>query len=133
MDGDRCWDAHPFQVTEQTKETVLENITFLLGRFIRCPAYENLIFCRVMHRRQIMDRILSAVDTSLCTVKKVSLVCGAETLRQRLQKDIGRGIRTPDAVARSQERLPLYAGLDTVKIGTDGKTATEIAEELMAL
>ena len=30
LDGDWCWDAHPFQATEETREMVLENISFLL-------------------------------------------------------------------------------------------------------
>ena len=27
LDGDWCWDAHPFQATEETREMVLENIS----------------------------------------------------------------------------------------------------------
>lgn len=30
LDGDWCWDAHPFQVTEETKKMVLHNICFCL-------------------------------------------------------------------------------------------------------
>lgn len=28
VDGDWCWDAHPFQVTKETKQMVLPNICF---------------------------------------------------------------------------------------------------------
>ena len=31
LDGDWCWDAHPFQVTEETKTMVTKNICFLLN------------------------------------------------------------------------------------------------------
>lgn len=51
LDGDWCWDAHPFQVTEETKRMVLRNICFLLNQFIRCSAYENVIFCWVLHQQ----------------------------------------------------------------------------------
>ncbi len=44
LDGDWCWDMHPFQVTEETKRMVVENICFLLNNFLRCSAYENIIF-----------------------------------------------------------------------------------------
>ena len=44
LDGAWCWDMHPFQVTEETKQMVLENICFLLNNFIKCSAYENIIF-----------------------------------------------------------------------------------------
>ena len=51
LDGDWCWDARPFQVTEETREMVLENIAFLLNSFLRCSAYDHVIFCWVLHRR----------------------------------------------------------------------------------
>ena len=31
LDGDWCWDADPFVVTEETKAMVLQNICFMLG------------------------------------------------------------------------------------------------------
>ena len=57
LDGDWCWDAHPFQVTEETKKMVLENICFLLNQFIHCSAYQNIIFCWVLHEQNIIDTI----------------------------------------------------------------------------
>lgn len=57
LDGDWCWDMHPFQVTLETKRVVLENITFLLNNFIHCSAYENIIYCWVIHEQGIIDNI----------------------------------------------------------------------------
>ncbi len=36
LDGDWCWDADPFQITVETKEMVMDNICYLLNRFIHC-------------------------------------------------------------------------------------------------
>jgi len=58
LDGDWCWDADPFQVTEETKTMVLDNIGFLLRQFLRCSVYENIVFCWVMHEQSIIDVIL---------------------------------------------------------------------------
>ena len=63
LDGDWCWDADPFQVTEETKTVVLDNICHILNNFIHCTAYQNIIFCWVMHEQEIIDRILSRLDT----------------------------------------------------------------------
>ena len=63
LDGDWCWDAEPFQVTEEPKEMVLQNICFLLNQFLHCSAYENVIFCWVMHEQKIIDTILENIDT----------------------------------------------------------------------
>lgn len=62
LDGGWCWDAHPFQVTAETKEMVLQNICALLNNFLRCSAYENVIFCWVMHQQAILDAILARLS-----------------------------------------------------------------------
>lgn len=131
LDGDWCWDADPFQVNEETKEMVMSNITCLLYNFIRCSAYENIIFCWVMHEQEIIDRILSALDTERCDVRAVSLVCGEEALVKRLEKDVRRGLRQPDVVERSVGRIRLYDKLDTIKVDVSEISAEEAAEILM--
>ena len=75
LDGDWCWDANPFQVTEETKAMVMANICFLLDQFIHCSAYDHIIFCWVMHEQSIIDGIVSRLDTANCEVKAVSLMC----------------------------------------------------------
>lgn len=133
LDGDWCWDMRPFQVTEETKTMVLDNICHLLNNFLRCSAYENVIFCWVMHEQDIIDRILSRLDTADCEIVAVSLVCGRKTLAGRLQKDIDRGLRTADVIPRSLERLACYGALDTVRLDTTDMTPEETAEAIRRL
>lgn len=133
LDGDWCWDARPFVVTEETKAMVLGNICFLLGRFLNCSAYENVIFCWVMHEQGIIDHILENTARPNCNVRSVSLLCNEQTLRERLSEDIRNGIRKEDVILRSVARIPLYDKLDTVKIVTDGKTPENVADEIAAL
>lgn len=133
LDGDWCWDAHPFQVTDETKEMVLRNICFLLDQFIRCSAYDNIIFCWVMHEQSVIDRILAGIDRTDRAIKVVSLIASEASLRTRLMRDVAMGVRTEDAVERSVQRIPCYARLNTVKILTDGKDPDSIADEIMAL
>ncbi len=133
LDGDWCWDASPFQVTDETKAMVMDNICYVLNRFLHCSAYENIIFCWVMHEQSIMDSILGRLDTEDCAIKCISLIADETTLRSRLAADIRRGIRAADVIERSIARLPLYQALDTIKIDTDGKTAAEISDTIKAL
>lgn len=116
LDGDWCWDMHPFQVTEETKQMVVENICFLLNNFIKCSAYENIVFCWVMHLQTIIDDIVSRLDTTNCKVHSISLICSEQALQTRLRKDVDSGIRTEDVIRRSIERLPLYDKLSTYKV-----------------
>lgn len=133
LDGDWCWDASTFQVTEETKEMVQDNICHLLNNFLHCSAYENIIFCWVMHEQEIIDSILERLDLNNINVKCISLICSEKTLRTRLENDIEAGIRTPDVVERSFSRLEKYNTLNTIKINTDGKTVKEIVTEIIHL
>jgi len=127
LDGDWCWDAHPFQVTDETKAMVMDNICYLLNNFIHCSAYEHIVFCWVMHEQQIIDDILAHLDTADCRVRCISLVCDEAVLTERLKKDINAGMRTPDIIQRSIARMPLYAALDTEKVDTTALSVQEIA------
>lgn len=131
LDGDWCWDMHPFQVTEETKQMVLENICYLLNNFIRCSAYENIIFCWVMHQQAIIDDILSRLDTANCKVHSISLICSETALQTRLQKDVDAGIRTEDVIQRSIERIPLYQELNTCKVDVSETTPEQTADSII--
>ena len=133
LDGDWCWDADPFQVTEETMAMVNDNICYLLNNFLHCSAYKNVIFCWVMHQQPIIDGILARLDTSECRVVCLSLTASEETLRARLSLDVAAGRRQEDIIPRSVARIPLYDALDTVKLSTDGKTAAAVAAEIAAL
>ena len=133
LDGDWCWDADPFVVTEETKEIVTDNICHLLNNFIRCSAYENVIFCWVMHEQAIIDGILKRLVTKNCEVQAISLVCDEAALRVRLRKDIDGGIRSEDIIERSTARIAFYDKLDTVKVDTSKKSPGEIAGEIELL
>ena len=127
LDGDWCWDSFPFVVNEETKTMVIDNIVYLLNNFIHCSAYEHILFCWVMHEQSILDELLSRLHTEECDVFAVSLVCRPEELERRLRLDVERGLRTPDVIARSLPRLPLYGTLRTEKIDVSDMSVQEAA------
>lgn len=133
LDGDWCWDADPFQVTDETKQMVLDNIRYLLNSFLGCSAYQNILFCWVMHEQSILDVILSGLALDGCEVCALSLICTPEVLEERLRQDIRRGLRGPDSIPRSQSRLPLYDSLHTRKIDVSHLTPEQTAERIAAL
>ena len=133
LDGDWCWDASPFQVTDETKAMVTNNICYVLNNFLKCSAYENIIFCWVLHEQSTIDFILEKLDAQNCDVKCISLVADEKTLCERLSKDVERGIRTEDVIERSIARIPMYQELNTIKIDTNAKTPAVIANEIKQL
>lgn len=131
LDGDWCWDASPFQVTEETKLMVMDNICHTLNNFLACSAYENVIFGWVMDHQSILDEVKSGLALSGVEVKAVSLVCTPTQLEEQLNMDVARGLREPDVVARSLARLPLYDALDTRKVDTTGRTVAEVVQNIV--
>lgn len=133
LDGDWCWDMSPFQVTDETKEVVLQNICFMLNNFLSCSTFENIIFGWVLHKQEIIDRILAQLNTQNCTIKNISLVCNVATLTNRLQNDIDTGLRSADIIQHSTQRLALYTRLNTIKIDTTKKTTAQVCNAIIAI
>ena len=128
LDGDWCWDMRPFTVTEETKAVVVDNICAMLGNFLRCGAWENVVFCWVMQDRAIAENILRRLDLTNVNVRLFTLMVSERTLRARLETDVQAGKRERDVIERSVARLPLYERMDSEKIDTDALTPDQIAE-----
>lgn len=133
LDGDWCWDARPFQVTEETKEMVLDNISCLLKNFLSCSAYRFVIFCWVIPEETIIREILRRADIPEDSASVFSLICTREELIERLNGDIAKGLRTPDVIERSTAYLSRYGADGRILVDTTGKTPGETAEEIVRL
>lgn len=131
LDGDWCWDAHPFIVNEETKQMVLDNITYLLNNFLHTQTYEHIIFCWVMHEQKIIDDLLSRLDLTNVQLKNISLICDAQTLKKRITKDIDNGLRQQEVLSASLKRIPLYDSLNTTKIDTTNQTIENIVQDIL--
>lgn len=128
LDGDWCWDMSPFIVTDETKNMVIDNISYLLNNFISCTEYENIIFCWVMHEQKILDDVLSRLNKHDCILYKFSIVCTEQSLIARIKGDIRQGIRSEDVIKRSVPRLSNYYRMDTEKIDVSEISAKQGAE-----
>lgn len=133
LDGDWCWDADPFQVSDETKAMVMDNICHLLNNFLHCSAYENVIFCWIMHEQTIIDSIIEKLEVSGCDVKALPLIADENNLSERLTQDVIKEIRREDVIDRSIERILLYQQLNTIKIETSKKGISTIVAEIKEL
>lgn len=133
LDGDWCWDIHPFTVTEETKALVMDNIVHMLNGYLHCTAVDHVVFCWVMHQQSILDEITAHLDLHGVKVVPVSLLCSEDELRRRLQLDIDAGLRQCDVIPRALERLSQYANMHTCKLDTTFLTPEEVVHSIMAL
>lgn len=112
LDGDWCWNMDPFIVNQDTKNMVLDNITHCLNNFIHTPGIENIIFCWVMHKQDIIDKIIQKLDTEGVDIHLISLICEKEELIKRMLIDR----RDNQTIRKSLQYLEFYKDLDTQKI-----------------
>lgn len=112
LDGDWCWNMDPFVVNQDTKNMVLDNITHCLNNFIHTPGIENIIFCWVMHKQDIINQIIQKLDTEGVDIHLISLICEKEELIKRMLIDR----RDNQTIRKSLRYLELYKDLDTQKI-----------------
>ncbi len=128
LDGDWCWKATPFTVTEETKAMVLKNISFLLNSFLGCSEYKNIIFCWVLDEQETIDALLNSLSTAKTEVRIFTLTAAPEKIEERLLFDIENGLRETKVISRSTEKLPKYEKLKMEKIDTNGLLPNEAAK-----
>ena len=133
LDGDWCWSMSPFTVTDETRAMVMDNICALLSRFLACPELDNVVFGWVLHQQQTIDAILERLPLEGVEVCSVSLLASPKVLRDRVVRDIARGVRDGEAISHSMAYLPLYEKLDTWKIHTDHCTPGQAAAQILRL
>ncbi len=133
LDGDWCWNMRPFTVTDETKAMVMDNIVYLLRNFLRYSEYENVIFCWVMHDKEMIDDIVRRLDGMEFLLHPFTLTATKQAIKRRIEKDVRKGVRTPDVLERSLARLPLYKAMDTVKIDVSGITPQQAAQRIRAM
>ena len=125
LDGDWCWMADPFVVSEETKAMVTDNICHLLNNFINCSEYENIIFCWVMDYESIYESIATKLNTDNCKIWRFTISCSPDTLKQRVENDTAQDGRNYE---RSLERVSRFDVMDTIKIHNDDMTPQQTAE-----
>ena len=133
LDGDWCWNMNPFVVSEENKEMVINNISYLLRSYLNNSGYKYIIFCWVIQEEAIFKQILDKLNGFDFELHKVSLVCNEEALRSRLNIDVQNGIRKADVIDRSIERISFYEKMNTLKIDVSNITPKDTAKKICAM
>ena len=133
LDGDWCWNMNPFVVSDENKEMVINNISYLLKSYLNNSGYEYIILCWVIQDEAIFKQILDKLNGFDFELHKISLVCSEESLKNRLNIDVENGIRKTDVISRSIERISFYEKMDTVKIDVSNITPKDAAKKICAM
>ncbi len=130
LDGDWCWMANPFTVTDETKAMVTDNICHILNNFIACSEYENIIFSWVMDFESIYESIAAGLKSEKCNIYRFTICCSPQTLKKRVDGDL---IQDGRDFEKSLARTARFEILDTIKIHNDDMTVRQTAEYIKNL
>jgi cytidylate kinase len=129
LDGDWCWQMHPWVFSEENKRMVLDNITHLLHNYLANSAFNHIIFSWVLHQEPIFAQVLSPLANQKFELHQITLLCSSTDLRQRLIADH----RDAECILRSMERLLACQTLNTTKIDTTHLTVADTVERIITL
>jgi hypothetical protein len=129
LDGDWCWNMHPWSFSERNRRMVMENIAFLLNSFLRNDEFEVVLFGWVLHERAIIDEIEARLVPCDREIRRFSLICSEEELLRRMASDH----RSEEGIRRGLARLSLYPRLGTELIDTTGLSPRETAKRIYDL
>ncbi len=127
LDGDWCWMMNPFQVTEENKKMVEDNITHLLGNFLQNPNSEYVIFSWVIHQEFVYKILLDKLRSFDFELIKITLMCSEKKLLKRLKENK----RSDENIQKSLEYLNYYPELDSIKIDTSDISVQETVEKIL--
>ncbi|MBF4695989.1 AAA family ATPase [Fusibacter ferrireducens] len=129
LDGDWCWMINPFQVTEENKIMVEDNITHLLKNFLGNRSIETIIFNWVIPHDDLMNSIIGKLPVEGVKIIKISLISSEEVLSQRMMKDG----RPKEKIEESIKRLEAYWHMDTIKVDSSALSIEQTAERINEL
>jgi len=129
LDGDWCWQMHPWVINDENKAMVINNIQHLLQAFIDNTGFATIIFCWVMDQQQIIDDICAGLTMDKVSFTSISLIADEPILRRNFEID-GRDI---DGLQDSIARLRNCENVRSIKIDTMGKSTEDVAHEIAML
>ena len=121
----------PFQVQDQTKAMVMDNIVYLLNQFLAQACFDHVLFSWVMDQPETVQQIYNRLQGNF-TFYHFTLLPSSTQLRRQLQQDIDRGLRTADCIPQSLSRLTHYDLIESEKIKINGQSPETITREILS-
>jgi len=130
IEGDDGWIGIPFNLTEENKIKVINNITNSINDAFK--SYNTVILGWVMDKQETIDKLLSLIKCNDLTVKSFSLISSLKVLTKRLNTDIKKGKRKIDVIDDSLRRLRIFDEVNSIKIDTSKLNPLEVANKIIS-
>jgi cytidylate kinase len=130
IDGDWCFDLHPFIANKETKDMAIDNIVHMINNYLNCSHCDYVVFSWVMDKKDVYQKIIENIQREDIQLYEITLNCTEVALVDRWQKDILCDWRVDEWLNISKKSLRYFEGLDTILIDTSNKSALDVAEKI---
>jgi predicted ABC-type ATPase len=80
LDGDWCWMMNLWNISEENKKMVIDNITHLLNNYLTNNSFEYVLFSWVLNKKEILDLLLDKLGTNSFKLFVFTVTCSENTI-----------------------------------------------------
>ena len=132
INGDWCFDIHPFVGNQETKTMAIDNILHMIANYRKCSICKMIVFVWLMDERWVYQKIADGISNMELEAKNFTLVCDKNTLINRWENDENCEWRTNEWLEVSLKSLSFFSLFENC-IDTSGLTIDMIADMIMHL
>lgn len=130
IDGDWCFDLHPFVGNRETKTMAIDNILHLVGNYRKCSICKMIVLVWLMDEQWVYQKIADGISDLGLEVKSAVLVCDKNNLIDRWKNDKKCEWRTEEWLEVSLTSLLYFSSLEN-RIDTSDLTVDLAADLVM--
>ncbi|MCR5166256.1 MAG: AAA family ATPase [Oscillospiraceae bacterium] len=130
IDGDWCFDIHPFIGNKETKSMAIDNILHMIGNYRKCSACRMIVLVWLMDDHWVYDRIMKGLADLHMEIRSVTLICDKINLIKRWKNDSVCEWRTDEWLDVSVDSISGFSAFDD-PIDTSDLSVEEIAEMIL--
>lgn len=131
LDGDWCFDLHPFVASPETKAMAVDNIAHLVNNYLTCSVCDHVVVNWVLDEKAVMDSLLSRISGA--EVRHFILTCSGEALEARWRADKTTEWRTEEWLQVSRRLLPYFDALEGIHVDTTRLSPQQAAKRILGL
>ncbi len=130
IDGDWCFDLHPFVGNRKTKTMAIDNILHLVDNYRKCSICKMIVLVWLMDEQWVYQKIADGISDLGLEVKSAVLVCDKNNLIDRWKNDKKCEWRTEEWLEVSLTSLLYFSSLEN-RIDTSDLTVDLAADLVM--
>ncbi len=130
IDGDWCFDIHPFIGNRETKAMAVDNILHMIGNYKKCSECKMIVLVWLIDNAWVYDAIIEGIKKLNLEIESVTLTCNIVTLNNRWKNDKECPWRTEEWLKVSTDSLSYFSALDNV-LDTTNLTIEAVSERIM--